>query len=722
MNEPFALVDPRMTVAAARRRLERYSASNRVLLRRRDRLRDVWHAWTLADLSTRLAEAVEDGLLQDALDLAAEPPQPTLDLAAAEALEVEHFSGVLLLAGEAVGFAESPAAVASPSSRPSRDGQWKAAWERPGGYSYSVEAGEGDGGGCTASATDAEVFSGTGQGGDGGVFGADVVVFTPPETVAEAVAPVTFLAHPHLDAPRLLRPAEQFELVVGLASMASADVIGGPLQVPTEPGGETFSLGIQVVADGFTAPEGWRRTLAGRVDRFQEAEVTIPLVAPETLDEPFRLSSVIVHFTHGGAPIGTAWRNLLVRRPDAGELSPDERARLEQEAAPLPLGPSLPNAAPDLTVRIDKADGNFARGSFAWTFETPHPVEVPAGAVHVDLGEDVRTFAKVVIDEIDQNRGTALLNGVLENLGDYIAERVPEELWDLLGRVREEIRKSQDREVTLLLLSSESYVPWELARMPRPLEPSRPPFLGAQVAMGRWILGRTGPPLPPLEKIDVRSMAVVVGDYGHVERWRELPFAIEEGEALVRSYRALSLPARADELDALFEARLARDEFPRGAEAVHFACHGKGNPTQLQSASIILEPDGKALSYFAVRATALGRDFGPFVFMNACQVGTAGDVLGQYAGFAGTFLKAGARGFLAPLWSVDDKVANQLALELYDKAFAGQPVGEILRANRCRADLAPGAITESTYLSYIFYGHPRLMLADAGVKRNGTDV
>lgn len=697
MNPPFALVDPRMTVAAARRRLERYPAATRVLLRRRDRLRDLWYAWPLTELAARLAGASEEALLEDVLDLAAEPPQPALELSAAPAAAAERFAGVLLLDGEAVGFAAAP-----PWSRSAWAAQWNAAWQRSGGYYYSLE----------------EYPPREEAHADAAVFDLDLVTAAVPERPPETVAPVTFPAHPRLQSPRLLRPAQRFDLVVGLASETAAGVIGGPFVVPAEPDGETFALDVQVVADGFTAPEGWRRKLAGRVDRFHEARVTIPLVAPATLDEPFHLASLIVHFAHGGATLGTAWRNLLIQRPDAGELSPDERTRLYEEEDPQPLGPSRPGAAPDLTVRIARTDDR----RFAWTFETPHPVAVPDAAIPVDLGEDVKTFAKLVIDEIDGSRGTALLNGVLENLGDYIAEKVPAELWDLLGRVREEVRRTADREVTLLLLSAEAYVPWELARMPRPLDASRPPFLGAQVAMGRWILGRSGPPLPPLERLDVRSMAVVVGDYGHVIRWRELPFAIEEGEALVRAYRALPLPARLDELDALFEARLSEGDFPKGAEAVHFACHGRGSPAQLPAAAIILEPDGRALSPFGVRATALGRDFTPFVFMNACQVGTAGDVLAEYAGFAGAFLRAGARGFLAPLWSVDDKVANELALELYEKAFAGQPVAEIVREYRCRADLAPGSITESTWLSYIFYGHPRLLLADAGVKRNGADV
>lgn len=687
MIEPFVLVDSRMTVAAARKRLARYAKNPvRVVLRRRVRLRDVWHSWSGEGFLRLLDRAADETLLRDVPDLEAASPVPTLDLAGAEPEEAERFEGVLLLDGEVVGVRIPPVTRSLPVEPLGFPG-----FEGP----YPVKF---------------EVFE-------------EEELPAAPSAASPEPMPSSFPAHPRLEAPRIVAPGERFELVIGLAALRAADVHGGPIDVPLKPDGQTFELGLQVVADGFAAPEGWRSLLRGRVDWFQQAEARIPLIAPADLPEAFHLASLIIHFTHAGQTIGTAWRNVLVRRADASELRPEEQARLEEGEKPLPLGPSVPGGAPDLTVRIDKAtDGSASGGRFLWTFATPHRVALPESPVAMDLGEDARTFAKIVIDEIDQNRGSQLLNGVLENLGDFIAEKVPDELWEVLRGVREEVSKKGSREVTLLLLSAECYVPWELARMPGPFVADRPPFLGAQVAMGRWILGRTGPPLPPRERVDVRGMAVIVGDYGHTARWRELPFAVEEGEALVRSYGAHRLVARADQLDALFEARLARAGSPPGVEAVHFACHGRGNPVELQSAAIILEPDGRPLTFLAVRPHALGRDFGPFVFMNACQVGTAGDVLGQYAGFAGIFLKAGARGFLAPLWSVDDQVAQRLALDLYDRAFAGVPVAEIVRGNRCQADLAAGAVTESTYLSYIFYGHPNLILSNAGAQPDAPDV
>ena len=54
----------------------------------------------------------------------------------------------------------------------------------------------------------------------------------------------------------------------------------------------------------------------------------------------------------------------------------------------------------------------------------------------------------------------------------------------------------------------------------------------------------------------------------------------------------------------------------------------------------------------------------PFVFLNACQVGSAGEMLGSYNGIAEAFLQAGATAVVAPLWNVDDTIAQKIALLL----------------------------------------------------------
>jgi CHAT domain-containing protein len=95
----------------------------------------------------------------------------------------------------------------------------------------------------------------------------------------------------------------------------------------------------------------------------------------------------------------------------------------------------------------------------------------------------------------------------------------------------------------------------------------------------------------------------------------------------------------------------------------------------------------------------------PFVFLNACQVGMAGETLGQYGGMAQAFVEAGASAVIAPLWSVKDDVARDISLRFYQAVFSGTSPAEFLRAERARPS------ESGTNLAYVLYGHPLLELS-----------
>ena len=775
MFYPFVVLDAGMGVGAARRRLARFRPPTRVVVRRCHWITVVWYVRPLAEIAERLRDQPVEMNLGSALALDQMPPAGALDIEnppprdfAGVLLRGDEVVGVAYpdwhLSGWDAGGLEGPYGNGGgrsggplPVGDPPTGGgaghidpppDFPATLSEEGGPSLPPKARRTTVGervravgrrlrfGSHRSALPAPSPGGsTASSGDdwsegppgGGTIPATLSQEGGPEigprtSTARREAPLpslpppaappvesSFSAYPRLEAPRAVAVGERFTLEIGLSPAAQREVYGGPFDVPIEEDNTTFALEVAVVAEGFEAPEGWRRPLTGQVARFAEAVARIALIAQPGQGEVVEPRSLVVSYSHRGTVVGTAWRNLVVR-PNAAAPAPGTAylATLAGEEGTQPLGQSRPGFTPDLTVRIDKPDRNAGSGRFVWSFESPHGLELPAEPLPIDLGEDARTFAKTLIEQVEQNRGQPFLNNVFEELGRLIANQIPELFWDLLRQVHA-IARGEGRDATILLLSAESYVPWELALVEPPLDPARPPLLGAQAVVGRWILGRRGPVLPPPDSLKVHRMAVVVGDYGHTARWRPLPFALEEGEELVSSYSAVRLKAQADELDALFEARLPGAS--PGAEAVHFACHGTGDPARLQAA-IILEPDGRPLNYLAIGARRLGSAHRPFVFLNACQVGSAADMLGQYSGFSGVFLNAGASGFVAPLWSVDDQVAKQVATDFYRRAFGGEPVGSILRDLRSQTSLAAGAVPEATYLAYVFYGHPQLMLDD----------
>ena len=96
----------------------------------------------------------------------------------------------------------------------------------------------------------------------------------------------------------------------------------------------------------------------------------------------------------------------------------------------------------------------------------------------------------------------------------------------------------------------------------------------------------------------------------------------------------------------------------------------------------------------------------PFVFLNACEVGRQVPGLAGVGGFAESFIDLGASAVIAPLWSVKDDLAHEIAREFYDRVGADstQPFAEIMRSIRARA--YDPLVGEDTYAAYCFYGDP----------------
>ena len=65
---------------------------------------------------------------------------------------------------------------------------------------------------------------------------------------------------------------------------------------------------------------------------------------------------------------------------------------------------------------------------------------------------------------------------------------------------------------------------------------------------------------------------------------------------------------------------------------MHFAGHGEVDPTRPSDAAIYMS-NGKPITPLLFRNSTLGKTYAPFLFLNACMVGTAGQMLGDYGGF-----------------------------------------------------------------------------------------
>lgn len=531
---------------------------------------------------------------------------------------------------------------------------------------------------------------------------------TPPTTPADTAPPVEVRAYPRVEHPEHVTVALPFDLTIGLGSTVMAGHVDtGPIVFTAPTGTTVLPVEVQVVADGFLAPNGWQHVLNVSVHDPFSAVLTVPLI-PQSQDTPVKARTITVHYAYDGITRGSITRNLAVLMP--GIIMPPADPRgidLLQNQPDVPSITVAPSAGvPDIELNIAKADGNIARGTFLCTMRNAHGVSVPDAALPIDLGSDPRTFARQLIDEMPRNDGGELLPFMVEGAGDLIAKQLPSEFWQMLRAVHAAVGNS--RAITLQLNSADPYVPWELALVDPPLDPSRVPVLAAQVSMGRWILGDAAVAAPPRASLQVRSFAVMAGMYmAATSGLKKLPKAEEEVtelETVYRSRGALRYDCSAPALSSLLSASIGG-----GAQVVHFAGHGQVDPLRPGDAALFLN-NGTAINPMLFRRTPLGRNNAPFMFLNACMVGVGGEMLGDYGGFPGNCLAGNFTGLIAPLWAVNDVIAKWVALEFYRQAMAtpSRPVAEIMRDVRQAYTQHPNA---SSYLAYVYYGNPFLTLS-----------
>ena len=489
------------------------------------------------------------------------------------------------------------------------------------------------------------------------------------------------------------------------------------MSIEIERGTKIVTLDVQIAASGFSAPAGWRRTLDVEVANPYAARVSIKLTAlrlPAEEDDP-AVSLLTVHYSYKGVPAGVATRRIAIQRR-AGARAAAVPADTVNVTAPILVDAAAVAARPDIVIRISPRDDTDS-GRYLLTFDPSPDLTLPSEPVPLTLGKDPASFARGFINEVTQNEGQPSLDSAMRGQGVHVADKIPANVWQALRDAWTVVHDKTGRVPTLLLMSAEAHVPWELARFPEPVpDKTRPPFLAAQFAMARWILSPNVAPSPSLRH-NVDHIAVVIGEYGKFGRLPNLKFAEDEKAFLETTYKddTIALTASNLELTQLMAGQIPVAGGPAcSAEIVHFACHGDVTGTNPPAAVLYLS-DGKTFSSTLFLDSDLGRASKPFLFLNACKVGAAITQLGDYAGFAGDCLRAGFSGVLAPLWSVEDGIAHGIAEEFYKATLPAsgeaKPVAEVLNGIRAKYAADPVTSRHSTYLAYVFYGHPNLLMA-----------
>jgi hypothetical protein len=513
---------------------------------------------------------------------------------------------------------------------------------------------------------------------------ADAGDVAPDQPLAESDKP--FFAR--LDAPDKFVVGADVEVSIGIAASPDPNVDGSAMHRPASLG-DTFVLTVQLVADGFQTAGGapWRYDLAVTPDQ-PYPWAAVDLVA-DPIDDDLQIRRLRTIYMAAGQVIGIAERPVAVvsaaavSAPTPAEIGFARRAAMSIPVSRVPADLSM--------VILHDPDG--PRGRLLWAFASPHAgVPVPDHDLTTDIGDSPADFGKNLraeVEEAEATPGQPVLWETVRGLGDRIAGKIPSQAWELLSAVAAQVPQHRP---TVLLLSQEPYVPWELAVMPQPLDPDLPDFLGAQTVVGRWVFSQAKPKMPPPETLAATAVAVVYGEY-RGSRLAELAEAKVERQTLEATYQATPVRATLTAVRALLRGD------PPG-QVLHFAIHGRFDAA---GGGLLME-DAASLTADAVGGFDLTA--APLVFLNACQVGSAAQSLGDYAGMADAFLRAGASAVIAPLWSVRDSVAKDIAVRFYAGALgAGEPPAELLRRERL-AFGTQGPASTATPMAYLFYGHP----------------
>lgn len=384
-------------------------------------------------------------------------------------------------------------------------------------------------------------------------------------------------------------------------------------------------------------------------------------------------------FVHQWRPAGSVSRPLEI----AGTVK--ERSGTTEDPPPPAISVDLAARAPDLLVEIRESPDGDER-HFDLTVSSPHLEALRDGVkVKWSLKRSTKDIVEGFMEGFTSSNGAgrkSALIGAGKDLFDLTPEVFKEAFWELAegGMLK-----------TIFVVTSEPFIPWELM-VPNDGLKERAP-LGVEFAIGRWVHeGHVSPP----------QMLLIKDSYVIAPRYRadkKLKFSAAEAQFVLGVFGGEQiLPARIESIDS----KLAE----RGATLLHLICHGSEQPS---GQVLDLDPDETLRDWQLgglkglVKAVA---DQRPFVFVNACNIGRASPALVGTGGFAARFTRLGARCVIAPIWSVKDVVAEQVARKFYERIQAEPwtPFAEILRDIRRLA--YEGDDPEDSYAAYCFYGDP----------------
>lgn len=292
----------------------------------------------------------------------------------------------------------------------------------------------------------------------------------------------------------------------------------------------------------------------------------------------------------------------------------------------------------------------------------------------------------------------------IELFGGLLAERL---FPPALAAIWREIPAGE----SLLIISDEPWIPWELVK------PPEAGFLAMRFHLTRWLPdGEPTHAPPPPSRLRILSAAVVAA--------ARVPClsVLENAEREVAALRSLgeeasfAVEVRSDAKRAEVHALLQRG----GRELLHVIAHGETTSQADGSCLYLNDLPLRSRHLLDEEIRGVLRRDRPLVVLSACEVGRLGLSLTGLGGWPESWIAScHASGLLAPLWRVDDLRAAKLVESFYRNLYAGQSLGEALRGARLAGRKQdPG---ELSWLAWSLYGHPNAQVV-YGARRPFVEV
>lgn len=505
------------------------------------------------------------------------------------------------------------------------------------------------------------------RGGD--IFGEMPTASAPPDT-----APAAFEAYPHISDPGPVAREAGFEISVGFREELD-ESLEGVQKIFIERPKEIDFVDVLVVAVGARIDQTGMQKLFLNLNSQIRVSGTVLAQSEEVL--------LTVLYFYGGQPVGQGTRRIAVRGFERVVTEP------RPTAEPLAIGREMDPVDLVVTATYSAANELLSWRIVAGGEEVGTPTEVAFA--------EGRQFAGQMMSSLlaESFAGRAAWN-ILQGFGARVAQLYPAGFFTALRKLNDTL----DRPPRVLLLTNEFYVPWELAyHAELALDPAHPPFLNMQAAIGRWLLS-PGITRQPVDMLPFDQFCVVAADYPFDSDHIPLEQALEEKKMLIEVHQAKAIEAKKEDLLGL------ASQPPAVGRILHLALHGYSRP-DLNEQSIALEDGSLSAEGWLPIPIGDQKPVLSFVFLNACQVGTAGSHLSQAGGFPGALFLRGLLGFVAPLWDVHDAKARTFSEGFYEQILDQRAsVGETILQLRRRVDYRE-SVTE---MAYVYYGHPGLKL------------